>query len=147
MELYCYLSIYAASSNDIWVGRIKLETKDIIRSFKKSLKNNTFYFKNTIWTRPYHHVDNTIHWRNFSPVFNTIGFTNTPLAFINRKYKFTSFYGNSITSFLGRTFSRKNVHFNHPSFHLSNYHANASSVTPSECHFFIVKSIMSLEKH
>ena len=52
MELYCYLSIYAASSDDIWVGRIKLEAKDIIRSFKKSLKNNTFCFKNTIRTPP-----------------------------------------------------------------------------------------------
>ena len=49
------------------------------------------------------------------------------------------FYGNSITSFLGGTFSRKNVHFNHPSFHLRNYHANASSVTPSECHFLYCK--------
>lgn len=86
-----------------------------------------------------YHVDNTIHWRNFSPVFNTIGFTNTPLAFINRKYKFISFYGNSITSFLGRTFSGKNVHFNHLSFHFRNYHANASSVTPSECHFLYCK--------
>ena len=84
-------------------------------------------------------MENAIHWINFSPVFNTIGFTNTPLAFINRKYKFISFYGNSITSFLGRTFSHKNVHFNHPSFHLRNFHANASSVTPSESHFLYCK--------
>ena len=84
-------------------------------------------------------MDNPIHWINFSPVFNTIGFTNTPLAFSNRKYKFILFYGNSITSFLGRTLSRKNVHFNHPSFHLRNYHANASSVTLSECHFLYSK--------
>ena len=86
-----------------------------------------------------YHVDNPIHWINFSPVFNTIGFTNTPLAFINRQYKFILFYGNSITSFLARTVLRKNVHFNHPSFNLRNYHANASSVKPSECHFLYCK--------
>ena len=85
-------------------------------------------------------MDNLIHWMNFSPVFNTIGFANTPLAFIDRKYKFISFYGNSITSFLGGTFSRKNVHFNHPSFHyFAQLHVNASSITPSECHFLYCK--------
>ena len=41
-----------------------------------------------------------------------------------------------------------NLHFNHPSFHLRNYHdANASSITPLECRFLYFTVYYVFEKH
>ena len=49
-----------------------------------------------------------------------------------------SFYLREINNILGITFSRRNVHFNHPLVHLRNYHVNASSITSLECHFLLL---------
>ena len=50
-----------------------------------------------------------------------------------------SFFLQEFNNVLVRTFSCRNVHFNHLSFHLHNYHANASSITWLECHFLYCK--------